>query len=75
MPVSGPIELVISMPDEERRSWLRTLAPDNAADLIRNPASASAPAAATLVDVSGLIIYFSVARVIMLGVLPGESES
>jgi magnesium transporter len=31
-----------------------------------NPASASAPFVATLVDVTGLIIYFSVARVIML---------
>jgi magnesium transporter len=34
-----------------------------------DPASASAPAA-TFVDVSGLIIYFSVARVFILGVLP-----
>ena len=32
-----------------------------------NPASASAPFVATLVDVTGLIIYFSIARVIMLG--------
>ena len=32
-----------------------------------NPASASAPFVATLVDVTGLIIYFSVARAIMLG--------
>ena len=31
-----------------------------------NPASASAPFVATLVDVSGLVIYFSIARVIML---------
>lgn len=36
MPVRDPIELVISMPDEERRSWLRTLAPDDAADLIQS---------------------------------------
>jgi magnesium transporter len=34
-----------------------------------DPASASAPAVATLVDVSGLIIYFSMAKVFMLGVL------
>ena len=34
-----------------------------------DPASASAPAVATLVDVSGLIIYFSVAKVFILGVL------
>jgi magnesium transporter len=31
-----------------------------------NPASASAPFVATLVDVSGLIIYFNIARMIML---------
>jgi magnesium transporter len=31
-----------------------------------DPASASAPAVATLVDVSGLIIYFSIAKVFML---------
>jgi magnesium transporter len=32
-----------------------------------NPASASAPFVATLVDVTGLIIYFNIARMIMLG--------
>jgi magnesium transporter len=31
-----------------------------------NPASASAPFVATLVDVTGLIIYFTIARIIML---------
>jgi magnesium transporter len=31
-----------------------------------NPASASAPFVATLVDVTGLVIYFSIARIIML---------
>jgi magnesium transporter len=31
-----------------------------------NPASASAPFVATLVDVTGLVIYFSIAKVIML---------
>jgi magnesium transporter len=34
-----------------------------------DPASASAPFVATLVDVSGLIIYFSVAKVVMGGTL------
>jgi hypothetical protein len=34
MPVRDPIELVVSMPEEERPAWLRTLAPDDAADLI-----------------------------------------
>lgn len=34
-----------------------------------DPASASAPAVATIVDVTGLIIYFSVASVILHGVL------
>jgi len=33
-----------------------------------NPASASAPFVATLVDVTGLVIYFSIARIIMLKV-------
>ena len=32
-----------------------------------NPASASAPFVATLVDVTGLVIYFSIAKVILLG--------
>jgi len=34
-----------------------------------DPASASAPFVATLVDVTGLVIYFSVASVIMSGAL------
>jgi magnesium transporter len=34
-----------------------------------DPATASAPFVATLVDVTGLIIYFSVASVIMAGTL------
>jgi magnesium transporter len=34
-----------------------------------DPASASAPFVATLVDVTGLVIYFSVANVILKGVL------
>lgn len=34
-----------------------------------DPASASAPFVATLVDVSGLVIYFNVARVLMQGAL------
>jgi magnesium transporter len=34
-----------------------------------DPASASVPLVATLVDVSGLVIYFSVARLILHGTL------
>jgi len=34
-----------------------------------DPASASAPFVATLVDVSGLVIYFSVASVLLHGTL------
>ncbi len=34
-----------------------------------DPASASAPSVATLLDVTGLIIYFSMARVILRGIL------
>jgi magnesium transporter len=37
-----------------------------------DPASASAPFVATLVDVSGLIIYFSVASVVLRGTLLGR---
>ena len=37
-----------------------------------DPASASAPFVATLVDVTGLVIYFSVASVTLLPVLTGE---
>jgi magnesium transporter len=36
MPVRDPVELVVSMPEEERRTWLRALAPDDAADLIQD---------------------------------------
>ena len=34
-----------------------------------DPATASAPFVATLVDVTGLIIYFSMAKVILSGTL------
>ena len=61
------------MPDDERRSWLRTLAGALLPMLLRtcriDPATTSAPAVATVVDVSGLIIYFSVAKIFWLGVL------
>ena len=30
MLVQDPVELVLSMPEEERRAWLRSLAPDDA---------------------------------------------
>jgi magnesium transporter len=36
MSARDPIQLVLSMPEEERRDWLRTPAPDDAADLIRS---------------------------------------
>jgi len=36
MPAPDPVELVLSMPQEERRTWLRSLAPDDAADLIQD---------------------------------------
>jgi len=34
-----------------------------------DPASASAPFFATLVDVTGLVIYFSIANIILRGIL------
>jgi magnesium transporter len=36
MPVRESAELVVSMPEGERRAWLRALAPDDAADLIQS---------------------------------------
>ena len=36
MQVRDPVELVLSMPEEERRAWLRALAPDDTADLIQS---------------------------------------
>jgi magnesium transporter len=35
-----------------------------------DPASASAPFVATLVDVSGILIYFGIANLILKGILP-----
>jgi magnesium transporter len=63
MPQLDPIELVISMPDEERRSWLRTLAPDDAADLIQGAPKAERPSLLEALDpwtrseVSALLAY------------------
>jgi len=34
--MGDPVDLVLSMPEEERRTWLRALAPDDAADLIQD---------------------------------------
>jgi magnesium transporter len=34
-----------------------------------DPANASAPLVATLVDVSGIIIYFSIVKLVLTGVL------
>jgi magnesium transporter len=34
-----------------------------------DPAAASAPAVATLVDVTGLVIYFTVASIVLKGIL------
>jgi magnesium transporter len=63
MLVQDPVELVLSMPEEERRAWLRSLAPDDAVDLIRK---APLTEQASLLDgldpwsraeVSGLLAY------------------
>jgi magnesium transporter len=51
------------MPDEERRSWLRTLAPDDAADLIQGAPKAERPSLLEALDpwprseVSALLAY------------------
>ena len=34
-----------------------------------DPANASAPLVATLVDVSGIVIYFTIAKLLLTGVL------
>jgi len=63
MPTLDPVELVISMPEEERRSWLRTLAPDDAADLIQSAPKAQQPSLLDALDpwprseVSALLAY------------------
>jgi len=63
MPTLDPVELVISMPEEERRSWLRTLAPDDAADLIQSAPKTQQPALLDALDpwprseVSALLAY------------------
>ncbi|HET8549946.1 MAG TPA: magnesium transporter [Bryobacteraceae bacterium] len=85
MPVHEPVELVLSMPDEDRIALtvgtsligvvlFGTIAGGMLPMLLRScrldPASASTPAVATLVDVSGLVMYFSVAKVFILRVMP-----
>ena len=39
MAVQNPVQLVLAMPEEERKAWLRSLAPDDAADLIQDAPS------------------------------------
>lgn len=50
MAVRDPIDLVVSMPEEERRAWLRTLAPDDAADLIQGAPKRERPALLEALD-------------------------
>ena len=38
MPVPDPAKVVLSMPEEERHAWLRSVASDDAADLIQDAA-------------------------------------
>jgi magnesium transporter len=63
MPTIDPVELVVSMPEDERRSWLRTLAPDDAAELIRNAPKTQQPSLLDALDpwprseVSALLAY------------------
>jgi magnesium transporter len=63
MPVRDPIELVLSMPEEERRTWLRSLAPDDAADLIQDAPRNERPSLLAALDpwpraeVSALLAY------------------
>ncbi|MBZ5675327.1 MAG: magnesium transporter [Acidobacteriia bacterium] len=63
MSARDPIELVLSMPEEERRIWLRALAPDDAADLIQGAPHEEHPALLAALDpwpraeVSALLAY------------------
>ena len=63
MPARDPVELVLSMPEEERRAWLRALAPDDAADLIQGAPPEEHPALLAALDpwpraeVSALLAY------------------
>jgi magnesium transporter len=50
MTARDPIELVLALPDEERRSWLRTLAPDDAADLIQGAPKPERPSLIEALD-------------------------
>jgi len=50
MAVRDPIELIISMSEEERRAWLRTIAPDDAADLIQGAPRKERPALLEALD-------------------------
>src|SRR5881397_3558451 len=63
MPAPDPVQLVLSMPEEERRAWLRTLAPDDAADLIQGAPKGERLSLLTALDpwpraeVSALLAY------------------
>jgi magnesium transporter len=50
MSARHPIELVLALPDEERRSWLRSLAPDDAADLIQGAPKPERPSLIEALD-------------------------
>jgi magnesium transporter len=63
MPVEDSVELLISKPDDERRAWLRALAPDDAADLIQSAPEAERSSLLEALDpwpraeVSALLAY------------------
>jgi hypothetical protein len=50
MPVRDPVELVLSMPEEERRTWLRSLALDDATDLIQDAPGKDRPSLLAALD-------------------------
>lgn len=77
-----PVELVLSMPEEDRQTWLRAFTRDDAADLVQDaprkerssllaaldpwPCERIGTGRSHLGDVSGLVICFSTAKVFML---------
>jgi cation transporter-like permease len=50
-------------------AWVKNATTGNLTFLGLDPATSSAPFVATLVDVTGLVIYFTVAQVVLHGTL------
>ena len=67
-PSSGRLELATGL-GYHLLTWAGSLLPFLLRRLHLDPASASAPFVATLVDVTGLVIYFTMASLLLRGTL------